>query len=270
MIDKHNVEIITNELLRLIPISFIMSKEFDSACSNSQYKMPWLIANVGFPKVDLIDVRTEDQKAEDNFISCCNTIYSNGYRTFYSFIVFVISQYNIQTHKKVDVKALRVAFREMGISDFSELNRYAMEFPLSILTEDGVMDWQDVKEGIKKLEADCYRAENTIDYQNIGNSCRTLLLKVATLVYDPKVHGETREDGQKISEADSMGMLANYFSCKLSGDESKKFRAYAKATNDLANGLTHKTTAKKQDMLIGLSATIHLIYIIGIIEDKLP
>lgn len=269
MEDKQNVDIITNELLRLIPLSFIMSKEFDAACNNSRYKMPWMFSQITGPNVAILDVRTDEQKAEDNFIRCCNTISSNGLRAFYCFVVFIISLYHNQTNKKIDVKILRSAFKEMGISDFSDLNQFALDIPISVITEDEVLNWDDIKEDVKKLEADSYRAENTIDYQNIGNSCRVLLITVAQLVYDKTLHGALNKEGKKIGPSDTVGMLDNYFSHKLSGAKNEKLRAYAKSTNALANELTHKSTATKQDMHIALSATIHLIYLIGVIEGKL-
>ena len=269
MADKQNVDIITNELLRLIPLSFIMSQELDFACRNSQYQTPWLFSKIPWSNNVLLDIRTEGQKAEDGFIHCCNSISSNGMRTFYSFVVFVISQYSIHANKKIDVKILRSAFKEFGISDFSDLNRFALDLPLSVIVEDEVLGWDDIKEDIEKLETDSYRAEDTIDYQNIGNSCRVLLITVAQLVYDKTLHGAFNKEGKEIGRSDTVGMLDNYFSYKLSGTKHGTLRAYAKSTNALANELTHKSTATKQDMHIALSATIHLIYLIGIIEGKL-
>ena len=118
MEDKQNVDIITNELLRLIPLSFIMSKEFDDACNNSRYKMPWMFSHIMGPNVAILDVRTDEQKAEDNFIRCCNTISSNGLRAFYCFVVFIISQYHNQTNKKIDVKNTAVCIQRIGYIRF--------------------------------------------------------------------------------------------------------------------------------------------------------
>ena len=49
----------------------------------------------------------------------------------------------------------------------------------------------------------------------------------------------------------------------------EELKAYAKATNKLANLLTHKRDANKQDMLLSVSATMALINFIGILEDKI-
>ena len=55
---------------------------------------------------------------------------------------------------------------------------------------------------------------------------------------------------------------------KIIEGHNKELRAYAKATNDLANQLTHKRSATKKDMLLIVSSTIALINFIGIIEEK--
>ena len=53
------------------------------------------------------------------------------------------------------------------------------------------------------------------------------------------------------------------------GSSNEELKAYAKATNKLANLLTHKRDAKKQDMLLSVSATMALINFIGILEEKI-
>lgn len=268
MENKSKIDNVVDELLELIPILFIMSDKFVTACINSKYQLHWSLAHLT-PAVQMFDLRTEEQKAEDSFRTFCKSIYSPRGTVLYEFIVSVVKLYYDHTHTKIDVRALRIALRGIGISNFAELNQYADDIPVSSIVEEDVLDWKDIKNDIIKLEKDCHRAETTIDYQNIGNSCRNLLIKVAKWVYNPSIHGALRDDGLKIGDADAIGMLTNYFSNKLKGDKNKKLRAYAKATNDLANELTHKTTAQKQEMLLSVSATIHLVYIIGMIDGRI-
>lgn len=268
MENKSEIDYIVNELLEIVPISFIISDEFDSACINSKYQLHWGMAHAPI-SIQLFDLRTKEQKAEDVFRTFCNSIYSPRGTILYEFIVFVVKLYYDHTHTKIDARGLRIALRNIGISDFTELNQYADDIPLSIIVEEAVVEWKDIKNDITKLEKDCHRAESTIDYQNIGNSCRTLLIKVARLVYNPNIHGNTREDGKEIGNAEAVAMFANYFSYKLPSEKNKKLRVYAKAANDLANELTHKTTAMKQDMQLAVSATIHLVYIVGMIEGRI-
>ncbi len=272
MIEKSNQDKIVSELLKLIPISFIMSDEFVTACANSRYKFYWNYAHLkllSIDVIDFIDVRTEEQKAEDSFIRFYDFIFQQGNKVVYDLVVFVVSHYCENENKKIDLKGLRLALREIGISEFVELNRYDADIPLSNIVETEVVEWQEVKDDIVKIETDSCIAEKIIDYQNIGNSCRVLLIKVAKLVYDKEIHGALNKEGKKIGPSDAGGMLENYFSYKLVGEKMEKLRAYAKSTNNLANELTHKSTATKQLMQITVSATIHLIYLIGIIDDKL-
>lgn len=268
MSNKYNIETIVNELLRLIPISFIMSNEFKTACAKSCYQVHWNYAFSGLHHLVILDARTDEQKCRENFRAFCDVVYTNGNEVFYQFIVFVLTQYYRFSSVKFDLKLLRNAMRDIGISNFIELNQFAEDYAICNIIENKVLDWEEVKEDIIKLEKECYRAEDIIDYQNIGNVCRVLLMKVAKLVYDPIEYGALREDDKNIGKDDTMAMLSNYFSTKLPGKKNETFRAYAQKVKALTNELTHKSTAKKEDMRLAVSATIHLIYMIGIIEGK--
>ena len=111
-------------------------------------------------------------------------------------------------------------------------------------------------------------AETTIDYQNVGNSCRHILVKVAQLVYDPQIHNNITENGKPIGKTDAVEMLSSYFSYTLKGKHNKYLRDYSQAANDLANKLTHDTSATRRDMLITVSAIINLIYLVGTLSNK--
>ena len=107
-----------------------------------------------------------------------------------------------------------------------------------------------------------------MDYQNLGNSCRHLIIKVAQLVYDHKVHDNITDDGKIIGKSDAVEMLSSFFSHSLKGKHNKYLKEYAQATNNLVNKLTHDTSASMKDMLIAVSATMNLVYIVGTIGGK--
>ena len=69
--------------------------------------------------------------------------------------------------------------------------------------------WDEIKNAITELENDCRYAETTMDYQNLGNSCRHLIIKVAQLVYDHKVHDNITNDGKIIGKSDAVEMLSS-------------------------------------------------------------
>ncbi len=130
-------------------------------------------------------------------------------------------------------------------------------------------NWEKIERTITKIKMDSRSAINEEDFQTIGLLCRDVIISLAQAVYNPIIHGDMHEDGTKIGNADAVRMIGNYVNYTLSGNNNKELKAYAKATNALANQLTHKRTATKKDMLLAVSSTIALINFIGIIEGKL-
>ena len=129
-------------------------------------------------------------------------------------------------------------------------------------------DWERIKRTVLKIKRESNNAKDEEDFQTIGLLCRDVIISLAQAVYDPMIHGETDDTGKLLGNADAVRMIGNYVSVKLNGSHNKELRAYAKATNDLANQLTHKRSATKKDMLLIVSSTIALINFIGIIEEK--
>lgn len=70
--------------------------------------------------------------------------------------------------------------------------------------------------------------------------------------------------------SEAVRQLANYIkqSLKGKGKENEELRSYAKATNKVANALTHRRTSTKTEMLLCVNATVALINFIGILEGK--
>lgn len=130
-------------------------------------------------------------------------------------------------------------------------------------------DWERIKRTLIKIKRDSNNAKDEEDFQTIGLLCRDVIISLAQAVYNPIFHGMTDETGKQIGKADAVRMIGNYVSVMLNGEHNKELRAYAKATNDLANQLTHKRSATKKDMLLIVSSTIALINFIGIIEGKI-
>ena len=129
-------------------------------------------------------------------------------------------------------------------------------------------DWERIKRTVIKIKRESDNAKDEEDFQTIGLLCRDVIISLAQAVYNPMIHGATDDTGKQIGNADAVRMIGNYVSVKLNGSHNKELRAYAKATNDLANQLTHKRSATKKDMLLIVSSTIALINFIGIIEEK--
>lgn len=129
-------------------------------------------------------------------------------------------------------------------------------------------EWEQINRVVFKIKRDSKVATNEEDFQQIGLLCREVIISLAQIVYNPSIHGEKDGNGIEIGKTDAVRMIGNYLNYMLPGSSNEELRTYAKATNKLANVLTHKRDATKRDMLMAVSATISLINFIGIIEDK--
>jgi len=260
---------IIDELQKVIPSTYLFSKEFKDDCSRSPYANSLTFAFAStIVGLTICDVRTEEEKAEQALNYICHQIYKNGVKPLYRFVIFLLSSYCKHHGIKLKLKGLRIVLRKIGIKEFVEIDKYANDVPLTIHIVNDLEKWDEIKEIINGLEKDCRYAETTIDYQNVGNSCRHILVKVAQLVYDPQIHNNITENGKPIGKTDAVEMLSSYFSYTLKGKHNKYLRDYSQAANDLANKLTHDTSATRRDMLITVSAIINLIYLVGTLSNK--
>lgn len=130
-------------------------------------------------------------------------------------------------------------------------------------------DWGRIKRTVNKIRFDSNSAQNEEDFQAVGLLCRDVIISLAQAVYNPFIHGDKDEEGTLIGPSDAVRMIGNYFIIQLKGKSNKELRDYAKATNAIANQLTHKRTATRKDMQLTMSSTIALINFIGILEDKI-
>lgn len=130
-------------------------------------------------------------------------------------------------------------------------------------------DWDRIKRTVIKIKQDSNVAQNEEDFQQVGLLCREVIISLAQNVYNPDIHGAVDDNGTEIGKTDAVRMIGNYIKVRLAGSSNEELKAYAKATNKLANLLTHKRDANKQDMLLCVSATMALINFIGILEDKI-
>ncbi len=160
----------------------------------------------------------------------------------------------------------RTFIRELFAPTISGIDEYKPKGAEILVRLD---DWGRIKRTISKIKADSMAAKNEEDFQAIGLLCREVIVSLAQAVYNPVEHGDKDEFGIIIGPADGVRMIGNYVNVKLKGKQNKELRTYAKATNDIANQLTHKRTATRTDMLLTISSTIALINFIGILEGKM-
>ena len=132
-----------------------------------------------------------------------------------------------------------------------------------------ISDWDRINRSVIKIKQNSNIAKNEEDFQQIGLLCRETIISLAQTIYNPVIHGAKDEKGVDIGKTDAVRMIGNYINVRLAGSSNEELRAYVKTTNKLANLLTHKRDAGKQDMLLSVSATIALVNFIGILENKI-
>ena len=264
----NNSDNIVEELLKVIPVSYFLTDDFKKKCAENGFSGRWSMCStmVTFKGINML-IPTKERI---NLVleKVCHELSENSNRALYNFISLVIKSYCDYENTKVDLSDLRILFRSIGVIKIPELEQYDSNTPFTqdIITE--ITKWDEMKEAIAKLESDCVKAADTDAYRNIGNTCRNLLIQLAQLVYDADLHGKCTEKGKEIGKTDAYEMLTHYLSFKLQGKCYEEYRAYTKASLKLASMLTHKTPANRKDMSLTASATINLVYVIGIVEDK--
>jgi hypothetical protein len=132
--------------------------------------------------------------------------------------------------------------------------------------------WQDINSGQNHLLSLQRTAKETIDFQNIGNSCRTLLQKLANIVFKPEKH-ISENTAIELDESKFKNRLHTYIRIELAGSNNKELRDYAlsvittaEKSVDLANKLTHDLNATPLMSESCVISTITVISIIKLIE----
>lgn len=189
-LENDNLNKIIGELSKIIPSDFL-AHEFALEYTKSKYRLQWYNSRITAGTScnnPLLDFRTKNEKAEDTLYIMCHKLMNIGNSTLYDFILFLIKSYCRIRKEKLHVKELRKSLRSIGISDFSQLNQYAEKESFIDLISN-ISDWDGIDEAITKIKENSSMADSEIEYQNIGNSCRNLVISVAQIVFNPDIHG---------------------------------------------------------------------------------
>lgn len=126
--------------------------------------------------------------------------------------------------------------------------------------------WERIDRTVKEIKMRLKQASNEEQFQTVGLLCRETIISIAQAIYNEEKHPTI--DGVKVSKTDAKRMLDAYIAVELAGGANENLRRYARASNDLANELTHKRTANSKYAALCSSATISLVNLIGILEDR--
>lgn len=129
-----------------------------------------------------------------------------------------------------------------------------------------LIGWERIDRSVKEIKLRLKQAESEEQFQSVGLLCRETIISLAQAIFDEQKHPTL--DGIKASKTDAKRMLDAYIAIELSGGANETLRKYARASNDLANELTHKRTATDKDASLCATSTIALVNLIGILEDR--
>lgn len=132
--------------------------------------------------------------------------------------------------------------------------------------------WQNINDLQKELVQNLRQAASTSNYQNIGNSSRIVLQKLASVVFDPNKHIAPPEIS--LDEGKFKNRLHTYIKIELAGEQNQRFRDYVNsiivATEmaiDLSNQVTHDTNTKyffAEACVIGVVTTVGLVKLVAL------
>lgn len=134
--------------------------------------------------------------------------------------------------------------------------------------------WEEINRGQAKLVELLKRSSDSFDFQNIGNTSRTILQKLANQVFDPKKHipSDSKID---VTSGKYKNQLHTYIKTELSGDTDTELRKFAVSAIenvedaiDLANATTHKLQAERVFAEACIISVISAISIVKLVESK--
>lgn len=136
-----------------------------------------------------------------------------------------------------------------------------------ILTE-----WEEINELQKQIIENMRRAVNSIDFQNIGNTSRTIMDKLARIVFNPDIHKTSEQ--MDLSNGKFKNQFKVYIQNVLSGKKNSELRRYSESaieftqkSIDLMNQTTHKLDVQKQFAEVCVISTISIISLIKAVYD---
>jgi hypothetical protein len=189
-------------------------------------------------------------------------------------LIFIIHP---EIYKKYDTqldsitKDIRRKIKQITNASFNEIHYIPDWNKFQILNNQIktiVTPWEEINEYQEKLNEQLKTAEKPIDYQNIGNTSRTLMQKLARIVYNENIH--KAPESIEVSDGKFKNRLHTYIKSELGGSSNKELRDYAvslitttEKSIDLSNKLTHDLDA---DNLMAESCVMSTITAIGLIR----
>lgn len=133
--------------------------------------------------------------------------------------------------------------------------------------------WEEINNYQIRLIENLSASQDPIDFQNVGNTSRTILDKVAREVFSPKIH--MSKFGVDVSNGQFKNQLHTYIAHVLAGKRNKEFRKFAetsiefvKSAIDMMNSTTHKHHAELHFAELCVISTISAVNVIKTLYEQ--
>ncbi|MBA7523718.1 hypothetical protein ES705_15851 [subsurface metagenome] len=133
--------------------------------------------------------------------------------------------------------------------------------------------WQEINKYQQRLIENFERSRDSIDFQNLGNTARTIMDKLARKVFDPEKH-KPNDPEIKVNNGNFKNQLHTFIDVKLSGSKNKELKKLAESAINfvenainLMNSTTHKLNAKVHLAEVSVICTISAVSIIKLINE---
>jgi hypothetical protein len=132
-----------------------------------------------------------------------------------------------------------------------------------------VTPWEEINKSQEDLLRLLRTSSNTLDYQNIGNSSRTVMQKLSDMIFDPDTHVA---EGLDLGEGKFKNRLHAYIKTQLGNHQQEELRKYIEAIIsatakgiDLMNKVTHDLNTNSfyaESCVIGVVTSIGLVKLV--------
>lgn len=134
-----------------------------------------------------------------------------------------------------------------------------------------ITPWEDINRDQELLLNQLKAAISTLEFQNIGNTCRTILQKIATHLFDKNLH--TAPLGIDLSAGKFKNRLHTIIKYTLKGLQLGELEKYAESqietaerSVDLANTLTHDLRAHKAMAELCVISVLSVVSVMKVIN----
>lgn len=133
-------------------------------------------------------------------------------------------------------------------------------------------EWEEINKSQFELLEQLKKTSTSFEIKNIGNTSRTILKKLATIVFKKEKH-TPKDTTIDISGDKYKNQLHSYIKIELEGHTQTELRGFAESAINLVekaiiltNAVTHRNSSEKQIAEVCVISTIAVISIINFIE----